>query len=360
MRIACVHGSINIGGADKMIVNLANALNEFNNEVFFYTVEDTEIYNKYFALNKDIKYVCIKKHTQLPKTQFLINIINLRKQAKKDKIDVIISFLYTLNIMSIVSMLGLKVKVIISERGNPAKQPEAGIWKFLRNIIYPFCDGIVFQSTGAQYYYRKILRSKSTIIHNPVTSERYEPYLGIREKVIVNVARLDNHKNQKRLFNAFSIIKDEFPDIVLRIYGEGDLYEALLSYAAFLNMSNRIDFVGSQNDIPNRIRSATMFVLSSDYEGMPNALIEAMSVGLPCVSTDCAPGGAREIIQNGFNGILCELDEGQNLANAMRKILSDEKYANKLGQNAYKINISHSREIIFGKWNNYIYEVVGF
>ena len=110
--------------------------------------------------------------------------------------------------------------------------------------------------------------------------------------------------------------------------------------------------------MPERLEKASMFVLSSDYEGMPNALMEAMASGLPCVSTDCGGGGARFLVQNGDNGILIPQKDEVALASAMEKILSDESLSAKLGENARKLQETLAPEKIYGEWERFILEKI--
>ena len=119
-----------------------------------------------------------------------------------------------------------------------------------------------------------------------------------------------------------------------------------------------VEFPGYVPDMPERLEKASMFVLSSDYEGMPNALMEAMASGLPCVSTDCGGGGARFLVQNGDNGILIPQKDEVALASAMEKILSDESLSAKLGENARKLQETLAPEKIYGEWERFILEKI--
>lgn len=142
------------------------------------------------------------------------------------------------------------------------------------------------------------------------------------------------------MIQAFAIVAKEIPDIRLAFYGEGKEIEQIHQMAASLGISDRVDFKGLVMDIPNAIREAKMFVMTSDYEGLPNALIEAMAVGLPCVSTDCSPGGAAELITNGENGVIVPCGDVNRLANAILGLINDPKRADNYGKKLRKLLMS--------------------
>ena len=111
---------------------------------------------------------------------------------------------------------------------------------------------------------------------------------------------------------------------------------------------------GAKEEIQEYIKDASLFVLSSDYEGIPNALIEAMAIGLPCVSTDCSPGGARELIVNGKDGFIVPCGDAQKLADAIRKMINDKSLARECGTNARQICQRTAVWKISEEWMTYI------
>jgi glycosyltransferase involved in cell wall biosynthesis len=194
---------------------------------------------------------------------------------------------------------------------------------------------------------------------NPINSSALiDLHEGEREKRIVNVGRLTEQKNQKMLIDAFARIKDEFPEYKLEIYGDGELMDKLKSQAVSLGVEDRVVFCGNVNNVGERIRTAEVFAFTSDYEGMPNALAEAMALGLACVSTDCSPGGARMLIEDGVNGIITPCGNADAFADALRRVLSDKQYSRKLGESAVYVRERLKTDNIAGEWESYFKLVI--
>ena len=351
MKIACIHSQINIGGADRRLIDLANHLSKKGNDVYLYLMSNNN-HNGY-EIDPRIKVECIAKKSKIPKTQWISNVISLRKRLLAENIDLAISFLYPININLILATRGTKIKTIVSERGDPNKQPEKGVWKILRNWTYPMTDGIVFQTQGARQYYVDNLGLDGVVIHNPVDVGDVSA-TPTGNKVIANIGLLEPHKNQHRLIYAFSIFSKTHPEYRLRICGGGELDTELKNYAESLKINDRIIWMGKIPDAYKVIAEDEFFVLSSDYEGMPNALMEAMAMGMPCISCDCVPGGARELIIDGDNGLLCALDNGEDLAKKMGMYANNSTFAAKMGERATAIRNTHSSDQIYSQWIRFI------
>lgn len=344
--------SLGYGGAERVTVNLANKFAEKGYNVTIITYFDTP---SAYELSERVRIInchCNKNNKLLG---FLQGIINTRKLVKQINADIVVSLLTQTNIMLILSLLNTRIPLIISERNDPKRDPKKRLYRILRFMFYRFAEGFVFQTEGAKRYFSKNIQRKSCIIHNPVYI-RYNQYKNInaREKAIVNVGRLYEQKNQKLLIKAFSKIANEFPEYKLYIYGEGVLRESLSMLIKNLNLENRVILAGIKEDLWDSIYLSSMFVLSSDYEGMPNALMEAMALGLPCVSSDCSPGGPASLINHGKNGLLFPVNDEEKLAECMRMILLDNDLAQSLSLNAKEICNTHSSDKIFLEWENYI------
>ena len=250
-----------------------------------------------------------------------------------------------------------KAPIIVSERADP-KAYSVKTQKKLSGLAYK-ASGFVFQTDEAKAWYMPYLKDvESVIIPNAINPTFIRPkYEGKKEKIIIGAGRLNEQKNFPLLIRAFSRIADKFPEHKLVIYGKGDLLESLKSLSSELGIENRVEFPGYVPDMPQRLEKASMFVLSSDYEGMPNALMEAMASGLPCVSTDCGGGGARFLIQDGENGLLVPQKDENAMADAMTQILSDASLAEKLGNKARKLQDTLAPEKIYGEWEKFIRKI---
>lgn len=173
---------------------------------------------------------------------------------------------------------------------------------------------------------REFHRQRSRkIIPNAINKEFITAeYSGPRNKQIVSSGRLTEQKNHALLIKAFAGITAKYPAYKLVIYGDGPLRKDLELLASNLGIADKVSFPGYTTEIRKKIERSSLFVLSSDFEGMPNALMEAMALGVPCISTDCKGGGARFLIKNGTNGLLTPIGDVEALQTAMEKILSDQ------------------------------------
>ena len=188
------------------------------------------------------------------------------------------------------------------------------------------------------------------IIPNPV--QVYEYAGRIKKKKIVSVGRLAKQKNHKLLIRAFGQISKQFPDYELWIYGEGEMRGELESLLKRKGIADKVFLPGIVKDVHHQIADALVFVLSSDYERLSNALLEAMIMGLPCISTNCA--GADEVIQNGKNGIIVPVGDKDGLARAIAGILGDSKKREEMGRMAHYSGKKYSVDKVLKKWDRII------
>ncbi|MGR5992081.1 glycosyltransferase [Bacillus paranthracis] len=231
--------------------------------------------------------------------------------------------------------------------------------KLYRYIVERFAKGFVFQSNGAKALYSKKVQGNSTVILNPINSKKLPNYYkGKRKKEIVSVGRLHSQKNQKMLIKAFCCIAKEYPEYNLIIYGEGTLRKMLQSQVNDLGLKDRVFLKGNIPNVLDEINTASVFAFSSNYEGLPNALIEAMALGLPCISTDCSPGGAAMLIDNYKNGILVPVGDEEMLADGLRYLLSDYSNAMSMGMEAKKVINKVNESSIVSDWENYILQII--
>ena len=240
--------------------------------------------------------------------------------------------------------LGLKKKIIISERNDPKEANS--YWQYLMSkILYPFADCCVFQTKRIQNYYSKKCIDKSSIILNPLDTTSFPQKNNYEQKSFVAVGKLWPQKNHLLLIDAF---KECSNDYILKIYGEGPLRDKLTSRIKELELSDRVFLMGNQPDIINKIIDEGVFVLSSDYEGLSNALMEAMCVGMPCISTNCA--GADEIIKDGTNGLLVEVGNKQQLTEAMDLLAKDSVIRKRVGRESLRFREECSSDTVANEW----------
>ena len=358
-KTAIVNTSLGRGGSERVTVILSEYLNKIGVDTEVVTIykEDNE-----YTLSNSVKRNILlndKENRKNKLLKILISIKKLRDVIKEKNIDTLIVMDLPLFTYSIPSTFFLKTKVIVSERNDPASYSGSKMIKIVSRFLMRFADGFVFQTNDAKNFYSKFLKGRGTVIYNPLESSNLpDVYNGKKEKIIVSMGRLYPQKNQKILIEAFANIANKIPDYKLIIYGEGPLRNEFESQIEHLNLKDRIILPGNFLDVHERIKKASLFVMTSDFEGMPNALIEAMAMGLPCISTDCPCGGPRELIIDGENGILVPVNDTLSLQESILKVLSDEKFANSLSKEGIKIRDKLSVEKIGKQWLDYINEIV--
>ena len=252
-----------------------------------------------------------------------------------------------------VSLFGKRIPLILSERNDPRHSPESKLLRILRMCTYSVSKGLVFQTKEAQSYFPSFMTRKSTVICNPITGNLPPAFDGVRKARIINCCRLMPQKNLDLLIDSFADISAEFPEVQLEIWGEGREKKRLEEKIGMMNLENRVFLPGYSSNIYEQMRECAMFVSSSDYEGISNSMLEAVSLGVPTICTDCPAGGARETIQNGINGLLVPVGDRKALADAMRKILREPDFAKKLSLNGRKLRDDISVAVIAEKWIDY-------
>jgi glycosyltransferase involved in cell wall biosynthesis len=221
--------------------------------------------------------------------------------------------------------------------------------------MFRFADGVILQTEQSKKFFPRSVRKKSVIMSNPLNPEFLNrKYTGDREDVIVTVGRLDENKNQSMLIHAFSRIASEFPNMKLVIYGEGEYRTRLEELVCEKNLTDRVSLPGNISDVPGHICNARIFALTSNTEGMPNTIMEAMALGLPVVSTDCPCGGPAELIDDGSNGLLVPVGDAYSLADAFRLILTDSAFEERLRENASKITSRLAPDKVNKEWRDYL------
>ena len=338
-------GAFSWGGAERVMCSLANHLSKDNNVILVLLTQK----NRTYELNSDIK--CING---INWNNELHGIFQLRKIIKQNNPDLIISFITHVNIAAILASLFLKIPIIISERNDPSKSATTFLRKILRKITYPMASGFVFQTDDAKKYFSKKIAGRSVVIPNPLFLSDSPEELDNRINEVVSIGRLVPQKRHDLIIKSFFEANGVDGNYHLTIYGNGDEYDKLLKLIESLKMLDKIDIHNAVNDLHRRIRKAKIFVLMSEYEGMPNSLAEAMGLGLACISSDCPCGGPRYLIENGKNGYLIKVNHVDDLTNKLKTLMKDDNLIKKLSKNAMIIKEKLSNDRIFALWDKYI------
>jgi len=351
-----VMDEIGYGGAPKMICAVANYLATQSNCVYFYTYENNLIRQ---PMNSKILHIKCNKNYKLRGIRRIIQIIEIKKVISILNPDAIISFTDYPNLLTLLAATGINVPVIISERGDPYFRATGWFHKF-RIFIYQFAEGLVFQTEGAKDFFKDSIRRKGVVIPNPVIIENLpERWEGEVKDEIAFVSRFEMiTKRHDVMLNAFKKVLSKHPDIKLVFYGDGEDKDKVENMVLEMGLSKNVVFAGVTDNVCEAIRYAKIFALSSDYEGIPNSLIEAMSVGLPCISTDCSPGGARLLIENMKNGILVPRGDADALAEGMLFLLDNEEIRKSFGNEAMKIIDKFDVAKVMNCWDRYIDDII--
>ena len=407
-HIAMYIGSLNKGGAERVMCNLAEYFYSIGYKVTLVTtyISDDEYElpdagwkvldskddeNATVVLNpdEDERYVDLKGGKPLGidrvftalmpyehgsrAQNFHRRIAKLTRTWESLKPDLILSFLGKNNVMAIQSAAGLDIPVVVSVRATPSEEYASRGLKLAMKMTFPSAAGVVVQTNGAMDYFGKSIRKKCRVLPNAVNEEFMNhdiiPF-DERKKVIVSVGRLDENKNQKILINAFSYAVKKFPEYRLVLYGDGpsrDVLEKLCRKLGLLDETGKgedgkVTFMGSVDKIADRIADAEFFVLTSRTEGMPNALIEAMALGLCCISTDCPCGGPADLISTGRNGLLIPMDSDINMAlhifHALERLMEDPPLARKMAASAFEVREKYNPQAINEMWRDYFEELM--
>lgn len=357
MKLTLFIGSLSRGGAERCACNLSSFLVQNGHEVEILTVSEvTEPYKLDSAVKvQTLLYINERKNaiwnTVLRFMRFCLYLI-------RTKNDAYIVLLPRTTIMLLAFKWLTKAKIIISERANPYSYKP--MLAFFLKSLSRMADGYVFQTECARDWYANVVNeSPSVIIPNAINSDFIRPhYTGEKQKIILGVGRLDSQKNFSFLINAFAMIADKFSDYNLFIYGEGEKRKSLERLICDLGLTSRVFLPGNVSDIASVMERSYMFVLPSNSEGMPNALIEAMAIGLPCISTDCPCGGPKYLIQDGKNGFLVPVGNVERMSSTIEILLSDTDMARKIGNAASDVKNTLSPYTIYSRWMNFIELVI--
>lgn len=306
-----------------------------------------------YELDERIEIIRIPKQ-EGGKISRKLNLIRyLRSYTRKHRDAVYLSFLPERNVDLLFSA-PKKVKVVVSVRNDPAKDYEGSKpWLMIRDKMYKRARTVVFQTPDAKEYFSK-RGVGGVIIPNPVSPGLPYHNKNTDSKVIVCVARLVTQKNYPMLMDAFCEVWRSHPDYQLHIWGkeghEIGVAEQLQKYADSLSCADAIKFKGFGKDVAQRIAEAEMFVLSSDYEGMSNAMLEALAIGTPCVCTDCPVGAARMFIKDGENGLLTPVGDSSAMAAAINRMIEDNELKERCFANADTLRAELDENNIFKKW----------
>ncbi len=354
MKLVFYIDCMGLGGAQRVMKNLLD---------YFSACNDVILVNDYapsvgieeYEISDRVKRICLNEKCKSPERPGNRERISLlRKILINEEPDVAVSFLGPPNYRLLLASTGLKIKTVVSVRNDPNKEYGTGIRRMFADMLFCLADGVVFQTEDAASYFSESVRKKSVVIFNPVSSDFYEKKRNGSGKEIIAVGRLHPQKNPRLLLEAFIKIADKIPQYSLGYYGDGGLRPILEARTEEAGLSDRIRFYGRCTDMPGIMEKAGIFVLCSDYEGMPNALMEAMASGMPVIATDCPCGGPRALIRDKNEGLLIPMNDVEALSKAILELASDDQKRADIGKNASIRALDFSPDIIMKQWEAFI------
>lgn len=354
MRILFVIYSMSNGGAERVVANLANHWSKQGFDVTILTLKHDKCF---YFLEPSIKLHCVGS----PKNGIFENIqriLAIREYIRFHKIELGISFMTASNVIFSLASIGLKLKKYGSERTYPPKQVLRDKWTLLRKLTYRFLDVVIVQTTDSKEWFKRFIRTKRIeVIANPVinpllgSNPSVAPYRNGNQKIILAVGRLIKNKGFYSLIQSFLEYEDNLTDHDLYIIGDGHQFEELQSLIIKLKLTNRVHLVGRVGNMADWYKFSDIYVLSSEYEGFPNSLIEAMSFGLPSISMSCH-SGPSDIIKDKVNGVLVSDQNYHQLWTEVVNVVNNEELKQKISLNAKKVVDEYSIELISAKWLN--------
>jgi GalNAc-alpha-(1->4)-GalNAc-alpha-(1->3)-diNAcBac-PP-undecaprenol alpha-1,4-N-acetyl-D-galactosaminyltransferase len=365
MNLVLVIPGLTAGGAERVISLLANYWAEKNWAVTLITL--AEPVSDFYQLHPHVKRLGLGLMAESPSLAASIKhnwhrVQKLRRVIKAERPDAVISFVDTVNVLTLLATIGLGLPIIISERTEPRHHNPGRIWPWLRRLTYPWATAIVAQSDSVCQWLRGLAGESPicTVIPNPVNPAILEGKGNSRGEItamgghqdshlITSMGRLSWEKGYDLLIKAFALIAAEHSKWDLCIIGDGPERDNLSQLVAELGISPRVHFSGRLENPAILLSRADLFVMPSRYEGFPNALLEAMACGVAVISFDC-PSGPREIIREGIDGLLVPSQDVKALAVAMTRLMDDASLRKRLAVKASEVNERFSLEKVGSSW----------
>jgi glycosyltransferase involved in cell wall biosynthesis len=358
MRIALVISALGAGGAERVIITLANAWAARGWQVALITFEPPGT-TPYYPLDprvelRQLGIASAGRPVWRALCQGLRRLRALREALRAAAPDLAIAFLAKINVLTLLASRGLGIPVVVSERNNPERQRFRATWSWLRQRLYGTAWCVVTPSRGVLASFPAGIRARGRVIPNPVDlAPAAIPQRGAGR--LVAVGRLVHQKGFDLLLRAFAEIAPAHPGWTLTIWGEREQRLALEALRARLGLAGRVRLPGL-TELPGQwVEEADIFVLSSRYESFGNVITEAMVAGLPVIAFDC-PWGPGDILQDGEDGLLVPAEDVEALAAAMRRLIVDADLRRRLGEAAAQNVRRFARDAILAQWDALVAE----
>ena len=360
MKITFVTATLTSGGSERVMSIVANKMQERGYEVEIICLNDQIVF---YPINEGVKitHVEVEAGTKsLPKKLWWF-----RKHIQKTQPDVVIAFMVSVYTVTLLALMGVDIPVISSVRNDPAYSNLRK--KITRKLLLPRSAHVVVQTQQIKQFFNKNIQKKTTVIYNPVNEKVFndndDDNIGLKVKGeerlnrIISVGRLYPQKDQKTMIEAFAQVSKRHPDWSLVIFGEGPERDALESLVERFKIKDKVLLPGKSENIIDELNKSKIFCLSSIYEGMSNALVEAICVGLPIVTTKVS--GTEELIKDSENGFIVNVGDKDTMAKALIKVIEDENLQNQFAEKNTAQDIKFETNTIVDQWEDLVLKVKG-
>ena len=388
-RIAMYISSMNRGGAEHVMANLASYFTEKGYDVILVTTHKagreyelcgrgTDEYSGEEKNTDGITFVRIHEpgneadgsltryYSEIDDPDKGGRISNFRARCQRltkiwrlTKPDVILSFIGKNNMMAVKTARKLHIPVAVSVRADPELEYPGAAMMLAAKHYYKKASLVIMQTDESLGFFGNRIQRKATVLRNPIDPVFLKSRTdGAKEKVILAVGRCDENKNHSMIIDAFMAVSSKLSGYRLVIFGDGECRRDLEDKVEKLGMTDIISLPGATNDIAEKMKRSSIFVLASDSEGMPNSLIEAMCMGMTCISTDCPCGGPRMLIKDRVNGILIPVKGEKDLEKALIIAAQDSDGDRCMAHAAQRIRTEYSSEKVYGEWEQQLKRIM--
>ena len=347
--------SLAAGGLERVLSVLSKPMADHYDEVTYITWHDKPVF---YEIDNRVKIICVEK--ECGSNSILKKILWFNKYVLNGKPDLLISFSTPFNMIALTALAGSGIKVVVAERNDPAHFRWGWFAKQFRDLLYCTADGILVQTETCKNHLRGLLSKRAIVIPNPLLMDQNLIGSALRTEkthLIVSASRLVPQKRNDLIIKVFARFLESHSDYSLTIYGDGPEREKLVEQVSQLGIEEKVLLPGNVKNIWEKIKGAEMFVMASEYEGMSNALLEAMCLGLPCISTKVS--GAVDFINDGENGLLVDINDEEALFKAIQKLADNKELRNEIGKKARFVAEELDSSKIAVRWIEYINNIFG-